>query len=318
MGTNPPNWARPHQSDDTSNSEVFRAITNEWARLCELPSGPVAITRWERDHPVLAEATTLPDLLDLISDSEAQVKDDVLHALVAVFRAGDALAGQVVLQAMLPKLAKMCRQTSRSPECNTTQRDWHHTVVADFWVVLGKYPIHPRPQKVAAWLALTTLNVITHHLRAGVTQYAGGRQVEIRGWHPSQEQTAEEEESTSSERSSRRSAYSRWDRTTPVGASQQPNAAPVPELEVYEVLAWGVDAEAISRDEAALLVQVYVPEVDPPTGRAQAAAMLGITEEAVRARCSRAARRLAAAVRLNQDDALSPAASPPPTSPKPR
>lgn len=115
-----------HQPDP-----CVRSLNAEWAELQLLPA-PV---EWG------APAITIADVLAGI----AHDPDARLGALLRCHAAGDALAGRVVLQAMLGKLVRLAA------------RDPRHGVgeyVTECWLRLAGYPLRGRPRRIAANLAM--------------------------------------------------------------------------------------------------------------------------------------------------------------------
>lgn len=117
-----------HQPDP-----CVRSLNAEWAELQLLPA-PV---EWG------APAITIADVLAGI----AHDPDARLGALLRCHAAGDALAGRVVLQAMLGKLVRLAAQDRRHGVSD---------YVAECWLRLAGYPLARRPHRVAANLALDT------------------------------------------------------------------------------------------------------------------------------------------------------------------
>ena len=106
----------------------------------------------------------LPTRVGTLGDAFARVPHDpdaVLLALLTAQAAGDDLAGRVVVQAMVPKLVRMAVRDD-----GATFDDY----LAALWVRVATYPVHRRPQRVAANLALDTLKTVkgtrTHPPRA--------------------------------------------------------------------------------------------------------------------------------------------------------
>jgi DNA-directed RNA polymerase specialized sigma24 family protein len=79
--------------------------------------------------------------------------DAVLRFLLQRVAAGDTLAGRVVLQVMLGRLV------------NDARRDPEHCLddyVAQMWVGIATYPLHRRPVRIAANLALDVAKRVRH------------------------------------------------------------------------------------------------------------------------------------------------------------
>lgn len=124
---------------------------------------------WAIQEPVLAGCGRLADVLETIrcrpdpvlgalirlhQDRPAPAAGETTHESTAPGAgiADGELAGRIVLQSMLGKLVLMSR------------RDPRHDVedyIAAFWTRLCRYPLHRRPVRIAANLALDTLKDMT-------------------------------------------------------------------------------------------------------------------------------------------------------------
>lgn len=114
-----------------------RALNAEWAEL----QGATVPGDWP-EHP-----SSLGEVLAAIADDP----DVALADLLARHAAGDALAGRVVLQAMIGKLVLLAA------------RDSVHQLgdyVAECWLRLGSYPLRRRPRRIAANLAMDTRRAV--------------------------------------------------------------------------------------------------------------------------------------------------------------
>lgn len=251
-----------------SDNSLVGQLNLEWSALRISPEGARAVARWAETAEVLQGCTNLADIETRTAAADRQAADAVLLALLELTAADERLAGRTVLQLMLGKAVRIAAaQTGRADRDLLEQ-----LAVAALWDVIATYPITRRREKVAANLAMDTLRQV-------VKELAPGRQEtpvepDTFGFGSSLEEPTED-------------------------------AAPVADLELLEILAWGVDNGAITRDEASLLVRVYCPEPGSEGG-AVVAAEFGLTWAAARQRCSRAVRRLAAAVREDAVDAERP------------
>lgn len=251
---------------------IFTQLAQEWPRLAALPSMAATLRRWGRQEAALADTLDLGDLLDRIDGSHGVQEDELLLALVRLAQGGQQLAGRVVLQAMLPKLTRMVRNTRPLSSDDFELEDRRHTAVAAFWEVLSGYPVSRRPSSVAGNLALDTLRELTGMRKAPVDRPC---------------------------------------RLAVEGSYDEPRLSSpglTSDADLLEVIAWALDVGAVTRDDAALLVRVYLPDPnDTPRGSGVAAAAeaLGMSQATVRQRCSRARRRLIAAVQQDvQPEAL--------------
>ncbi|MCO7219528.1 hypothetical protein [Klenkia sp. PcliD-1-E] len=258
-----PSTAR--NGDTAESSSIYGQLIEEWSRLCTQPSTSRQLRRWAISEPALADAGSLQELLMQIDEGSRQVDDAMLGALVRLFHAGQTMAGRVVLQAMLPKLIRFAR-TTRPTRDGGAGADHRQVIVATFWSVLASYPIDRRATSVASGLALDTLNKLTAELRGNTFE-----EVPVDPQHLTvavQEQVE--------------------DIPGPAGSISA-------DADLLEVIAWGLDTEVLTKADAAMLVQVYLPQPGQ-NGTAAAAEQLGLSPATVRQRCSRARRRLVTAV----------------------
>lgn len=126
----------------TGATGTRHALNQEWAGL----SGRTCPGHWPT--PPGVSTASLGELLAAIRGPAA---DALLLGLVSRARARDALAGRVVLQAMLGKLCRMARSDRRHDLDD---------YLAHFWLVLNTYPVERRPARVAANLALDTRKAV--------------------------------------------------------------------------------------------------------------------------------------------------------------
>lgn len=258
-----------HQVPARVESALFRQLIGEWVSLNALASSAAAILKWGRLEPALAGYHSPGALVDAVDAADAAGKDEILGALIRLFQAGHQLAGRVVLQSMLIKLGRITLRTRGTSSDNAWAEDRRHIAVAEFWDVLSAYPIARRPHKIAANLALDTLHRLTG---------------ETRGQQPARPLDPTE---LPEEHSGRLMAAARIEPGR-VGLSVDDD--------LVQVVTWAVSRDVITREDAELLVQVYLPQ--PGTsGTATAAAQLGLSDAAVRQRCSRARKLLVVAVR---------------------
>lgn len=119
----------------TQPTPIRDHLNREWLGL----AGAAIPTSWAAE-PAIGGGT--------IGDLPAVVRaapDAVLGFLLQRVAAGDTLAGRVVLQVMLGRLV------------NDARRDPEHCLddyVAEMWVAIATYPLHRRPGRIAANLAL--------------------------------------------------------------------------------------------------------------------------------------------------------------------
>ena len=269
-------------------SPLYRQLTQEWAELHSTPSTPATVRKWGRGEKALAGFTLPGEIVDAIDAAGHDRTNELLLALIRLFQRGHQLAGRVVLQALLPKLAKtathaggMCTSSS-----DTWAEDRRHITLAEFWDVMADYPVDRRTSSVASNLALDTLHRVTgarkppadlpvdpHDLRDDETR-DGARRTWLAGLSTTDPDPVEEI---------------------------------TPDSDLLEVIAWGMRNNTIRQDEAQLLVASYLPERTSGFGFADVADQLGLSQAAVRQCCSRASRKLAEAVRAELHSPATPA-----------
>ncbi len=282
-----PGLFRAHAQDQQQAGQadgeagIFVQLGQEWIRLGVLPSMASTLRRWARAEPALAGTTSLGALVDRIDASHGAQEDSLLLALVRLAQGGQQLAGRVLLQAMLPKIARMARTLRPSSNDDRWVEDRRHIAVATFWEVLYAYPTNRRASRVAGNLALDTLHELTRDQRK-----------------PPGDIPVDPEEAA--------------DRLAGSGYHEPRMQAGglTADSDLLEVIAWGLDVAAINSDEAALLTRVYLPDPNAEGGSADLAQALGLSAAALRQRCSRARRRLISAVQADlepQRPALLPA-----------
>ena len=185
-----------------------------------------------------------------------QAADSVLLALLELAHDGDQLAGRTVLQLMLGKAVRIAASRTGRTDRDTLEQ----LAVTALWDVIAAYPIDRRRQKVAANLAMDTLHQVVAELRHD--RHETPTDSDVLG------RVVEDR-----------------------GALGDGPA----DAELVEVVMWGVESGVIGREDAVLLVRVYCTGADNPGGAA-VAAEFGLSWAAARQRCSRAVRKLAAAV----------------------
>ena len=272
----PPTIARTHRPgtdpalvEAPATAGIFQALSSEWADLCTLPSMPQTLRRWAKAEPALCAAESLGDLLDRIDAGDRSVEDRYLLALVRLAQNGQQLAGRVLVQAMLPKLARFAATVRPTSNDDRWTEDRRHIVVATFWEIVHTYPADRRRTRVAANLALDTLHRLTRDLRRPPADIP-----------------------LDPEWLSRRVHQPTAGRFTDPGKLI---GILSPDADLLEVIAWGLDVKAITSDDASLLVRVYLAD-DDCHGVASIARELHVSPAAIRQRCSRARRRLTSAV----------------------
>ncbi len=263
---------RQHQVAPTDVvSPLYRQLTQEWADLHALPSTSRQVARWARAEPRLSGYPSPGAIVDAVDAADARGTDELLLALIRLFQSGQQLAGRIVLQCFLPKL---CRTSTHATTlCTSTEDTWaedrRHITIAEFWAVMADYPASRRTASVAPNLVLDTLHRVS-----------GART-------PPRPEPVDPEELATSQ-------------LIGLAADNPPRVALdglTADADLLEVIHWGLTSDVLSREDAQLLVAAYLPEKRRGFGFDDAAQQLGLTPAAVRQRSSRAARRLAQAVR---------------------
>ena len=269
-------------------SPLYRQLTQEWAELHATPSTPATVRKWGRGEKALAGFTLPGEIVDAIDAAGHDRTNELLLALIRLFQRGHQLAGRVVLQALLPKLAKtathaggMCTSSS-----DTWAEDRRHITLAEFWDVMADYPVDRRTSSVASNLALDTLHRVT-----GARKPPADLPVDPHDFRDDETRDG-----------ARRTWLAGLSTTDP-----DPVEEITPDSDLLEVIAWGMRNDTISQDEAQLLVASYLPERTSGFGFADVADQLGLSHAAVRQRCSRASRKLTEAVRAELHSPATPA-----------
>jgi len=180
--------------------------------------------------------------------------DPVLGALLTEVSTGDRLGGRVVLQALAGRMVRMAQRDPRS-----SVDDY----LAQLWCVINCYPLSRRPARIAANLSMDTLQAVSRERR-------WMRRGDVTLWP---------------------SCDALEDLLEPAGLDGSSHDAWLPaDLEARRVLEAGGLLGLIDEPDAALLHSVYA---DGLSGT-QAARRIHTSAGAVRVRCSKAVRRLAA------------------------
>ena len=140
---------------------TLTALNREWSALCrEHPDLPAT---WRLACGTIATGTRLEDLPRAVAANP----DPVLLGLLTLHRAGDTLAGRVVVQVMLGKLVLLAVR-----DADASLADY----LGAMWERVASYPVNRRHRRVAANLALDTLKTVKSNRRQ--------LSVELPGWHP--------------------------------------------------------------------------------------------------------------------------------------
>ena len=249
-----------HQMPGKVSSPLFHQLISEWITLNSTTSASNTVTRWATSEPLLEGFHHPHEIVDAIDSAQADQKDAYFLALLRLTQQGQALAGRILLQLMLPKLGRISLRMAARDADTLWDEDRKQLVVAEFWDIISNYAVDRRPNAVPVKLALDTLH--------RCTMKQPWRRQEI----PSDD------------------AASFIDR--PAREHDHDSDEPI---RLADVVSWGVKQSVISQDDADLMVSIYVDEEKPQ----QAADRLKVSAAVIRKRCSRARQRLTAALADN-------------------
>lgn len=256
----------------STSTGIVDHLNAEWDAIADHPltTGLVAV-------PALADCPTLGAALARLFELEGPELDE---ALIGVLKAHTysrcEIAGRLALQRMLGRTITLAR---RAHGANPTLDfgDLLTEAVAMLWRVIATYPIERRPHRVGINIAMDALNGFCR----------APRQAEVVDGAPVFPLQLDE-----MDRYLRDGEHKDvWDRS--VRGAGRTNGS----VEVLQVLVWAVETGVIRRSDADLLTRVYSPGPGDPDTAEAVASELGISYTALRARCSRAVKRLSAAVR---------------------
>ena len=257
-------------------SGLYRQLTQEWADLHAMSSTQSTVRRWGRREAALGGLSRPGDIVDAIDAGSNDRKNEILLALLRLFQDGQQLAGRTVLQALLPKLVKTSAHAiGCTSSIDTWAEDRRHITLAEFWDVMSSYPVERRTTSVACNLALDTLHRISGVRRPTEAVPVDPQDLRDSGSLADHHQT--------------------WT-SQPASTGPHPHELTT-DADLLQVIVWGLEQAVITRDEAQLLATSYLPDTAHGFGFAAAAHQRGLTQAAVRQRCSRAARKLTEAVR---------------------
>ncbi|MGF1660995.1 MAG: hypothetical protein ACFCVG_00740 [Kineosporiaceae bacterium] len=242
----------------TVTSPLYRRLIEEWIHLNDVAAVAHTLREWGQGEPVLTGCRRPADIVDKVDAAGPDSTDPFLLALIRLCQGGSQLAGRVLLQLMLPKLAAMAVRTRGTSADNAWSEDRRHIVVAEFWAVVTDYPVARRTRRVAANLALDTLHRVTADTRNRVHTVAYD-DIEVLAVDPAPAPRAQAEVTSDDD--------------------------------LLHLLTWAVREGIVTADDGRLLAQVYVADQ-----RDRAAAQRGLSDTALRQRCLRARKRLAEAV----------------------
>lgn len=271
------------------SAQTLHELDREWAALIEQGDFADRVDDWIQRWPALAPIARFDGGAPGKARFTAPEADEIFAALLEERARGDYPAGRLVLQCMLPAISRMAwRCRGRYEDLDEATSD----ATAAMWSAIATYDVARDPSNIARRLWSRTLEAVAGAARASA---AHRRIITV----PAVEGELEDLH-----------AKSHMQTTTGTGDNSPVSVDDISHLdlgatgEVLRLIAWGVDVQALSSDEALLLERLYAPDPDRPeyaelqTGRYQEciARQLGISHAALRARASRAVRRLARAV----------------------
>ncbi len=249
------------------------ALNAEWRRLGGEPRAARALAAWAVEEPALASC---PDLAAVVDAAGRRGRDDVLAALLRLSRQGDELAARTALQVMLGAAVRLARRTLAHAH-GDLEESLSRAVTA-LWHVVREYPLERRTCRPADGISLDVLAALTGSGRPRPPEVPAGLPAEL----------AEVAECGPDENGVRALFWS---------AAHPRALGACSDEQLLLLLAWGVRHEAVSLEDARLLLRLHSPD-EPGAGVScrEVAEELGLGHAAVRQRASRATRRLAAAV----------------------
>ena len=142
----------------------IRSLELEW-QVLRCPRNAARFRKWAQAEPPLASFAAPPDLVSFLRGPAASArKDEVLLALLRALN-GEALAGRILLEALLPGLKVLARKAiARGAE---REEVWS-LLLGCAWARMHSYPLARRPTRVAA-------NLLTDTFRDTLAQLAAAR-----------------------------------------------------------------------------------------------------------------------------------------------
>lgn len=115
-------------------TQILGVLDREWSSLADSPEARRALMRWAATHPVLADARTLDDVIELgwSTDTGPEVRN-----VLARLASSDEVAARTLLQGLLGGLCTMAKAISPHP-------DTVEELISLAWERIRTYPIHRR------------------------------------------------------------------------------------------------------------------------------------------------------------------------------
>lgn len=265
----------------TRTEGLVGRLNAEWAGLSQDETFRLHLRRWYGD-PALTGPQSVLDPLRACRTSGEQ--DRILLPLLRAAVTGGPggpLAARTVVQTMLPKAIRIARSQLRP------QYDWEETVsltVGALYEVVRTYPVHRRPRRIAANLALETLR-LTRRLTGPDTSAVPLDPDSAAGIFTADACPASQAELTLL--LARAADYRLLAEDEPGRAAGWDARA-----ELVELLVWALESGALDVEDARLITGYYR---DRPAGRPAAPRPSARDGARERQRRSRAVRRLAVA-----------------------
>lgn len=153
-------------------STTWRHLTtqldNEWVTLAaDTPAS--TLERWGRNHPHLADLTTLDDIQARIDGNPGDyaTRDGILLALIHLTQDGHQLAGRVLIHLLRRGLTRLV--TTLPSSLDRTGPEPGEQILGTLWEIIATYPTATRPSRVAANMLMDTRKALIVGNRARVS-----------------------------------------------------------------------------------------------------------------------------------------------------
>lgn len=298
----------------TTETPSAEPLALEFERLASGERSRQLLRRWRQAEPELAEIASLDDIpRALAPHAPAEYKDGVLLALIRRAQHGDARTAAVcILISLWPKLRSMSGriQPDGPATLGLSRRDIVCALQGAMFEEILRYRTDRWTRKVAATLSLNTLHAVTERRsgRAGRPdpnaegRWPAGRSY---GWDDPTRQPALHVDWAQPGRGVPvTNLYGHSELSAGPERDLPEGYAPTRDTEMVQTLAWAVRTGAVTRRDALLLYDLYLGTEPYADAVRTAARREGRTPEAIRQRCSRATRAIAAAVAASRDHAI--------------
>ncbi len=229
------------------------------------------IKSWASRHASIPAVSTWDDLIATVqgrhTDSQRLRGDsNAFHALLTLHAEGDTRAGQVVLHAMYPLMA---RSFVRLRYQYASDDDAISAIITAMWTVIASFPLHRSPEK--------TLSNLTGEFKKHLCgTKAPQRQTDLK------EEVTQDDDLTTWAESALAAAA-----PAPTGIEERLFPAPS-DATALDLLSSAFDTGALTLDELKLLLDLYIEEIPS----SEVAEHLGISPVLLRQRKCRALKKL--------------------------